>query len=88
MEFNTIYNFTVASLSCTVYNEIRRTKGDNMFGQPITREQITTAIDALWALHDEAEQHGDIEKADAFSLEAFKLLEMLPENAIYVRVKQ
>lgn len=88
MELNTIYNFGIASLPCTVYNEIRRTKGDNMFGQPITREQITTAIDTLWALHDDAKRDGDTEKADAFSLEAFKLLELLPENTVFMRIKQ
>jgi hypothetical protein len=59
-----------------------------MFGPQITREQVTAAIDSLWALHDEAVEGGDQEKADQFSNEAFKLLELLPENQVYLRIKQ
>lgn len=63
-------------------------KGDYMMSQSITREQVITAINNLWELHDQAEASGETDKANAFSFEAFKLLELLPENAIHLRTKQ
>jgi hypothetical protein len=59
-----------------------------MFGPQVTREDITKAIDQLWTLHDEAQDMGDEIKANKFSKEAFQLLELLPENQIYLRIKQ
>jgi hypothetical protein len=59
-----------------------------MFGPQVTREQVTKAIDTLWTLHDEADQNGDEAKANGFKEEAFRLIELLPENQVYLRIKQ
>jgi hypothetical protein len=59
-----------------------------MFPQAITREQITQALNQLWELHDKAVEKDNQVLAEQYKSEAFKVLEMLPENSIYLKTVQ
>ena len=59
-----------------------------MFPQTVTREQITQALNQLWDLHDKAVEKDDKVLAEQYKSEAFRVLEMLPENSIYLKTVQ
>ena len=54
----------------------------------VTREQVNQAVNKLWKLHDKALEQGNESEADQYKQKAFELLELLPENRIYVTVRQ
>jgi len=51
----------------------------------ITQANIEETIDDLWSLHDEANNAGDKAGADDYASQAFRLIERLPENAVYLK---
>lgn len=52
------------------------------------QNDIKTALDILWSLHDQAKKNKNSKEVEYYANEAFKLLEKLPENAIYLTTKQ
>lgn len=54
----------------------------------LTQASIEETIDDLWSLHDEAKSAGDKAGADDFASQAFRLIERLPENAVYLKDMQ
>lgn len=51
------------------------------------RSEITSTIDHLWEMYDDAQNVGNTGLADDFASRAFQLLERLPENQVFLSTK-
>jgi hypothetical protein len=54
----------------------------------MSQQEIEQTINELWEMYDDAKNAGNTDLADGFANRAFLLLEKLPQNQIYLTVKQ
>lgn len=52
--------------------------------QTVNRKQVNKLVNDFWKLHDQALAAGNTESAAGYAAQAFQLLELLPENAVFV----
>ena len=53
----------------------------------IQLDEVTETIDALWELHDDAQNAGDTALAGEYASHALRLVEKLPKNHLYLSTK-